>query len=121
LVFTQDWRVLRKLTEDANLMEQEMIVDVAGLVPPESLQRLNQGLRVDGETLPAVKVSPNSTSGTASKLRFALKGAQPGLIAYLCERVGLKILGMKRLRIGRVTLAHLPLGQWRYLQAHERF
>lgn len=121
VVFTQDWRVLRKLTEDAQLMEQEVIVEVAGEVPAQSLQRINQGLAVDGQPLPAVKVSLNSTGGTSSKLRFALKGSHPGLIAYLCERLGLQIVSMKRLRIGRVSMTQLPPGQWRYLQAHERF
>ena len=121
VVFTQDWRVLRKLTEDAQLMEQEVIVEVAGEVPAQSLQRINQGLAVDGQPLPAVKVSLNSTGETSSKLRFALKGSHPGLIAYLCERLGLQIVSMKRLRIGRVSMTQLPLGQWRYLQAHERF
>src|SRR5450830_1978212 len=52
VVFTQDWRVLRKLTEDAAQIEQELIVEVAGLARPESLQRLNQGLALDGQTLP---------------------------------------------------------------------
>ena len=121
MVFTQDWRVLRKLTEDAQLMEQEVIVEVAGEVPAQSLQRINQGLAVDGQPLPAVKVSLNSTGETSSKLRFALKGSHPGLIAYLCERLGLQIVSMKRLRIGRVSMTQLPPGQWRYLQAHERF
>jgi 23S rRNA pseudouridine2604 synthase len=31
------------------------------------------------------------------------------------------MLGMKRLRVGRVAMGQLPLGQWRYLQSHERF
>jgi 23S rRNA pseudouridine2604 synthase len=121
VVFTQDWRVLRKLTEDAQLMEQEVIVEVAGEVPAQSLQRINQGMAVDGQPLPPVKVSLNSTGEGSSKLRFALKGSHPGLIAYLCERVGLQIVSMKRLRIGRVSMTQLPPGQWRYLQAHERF
>jgi 23S rRNA pseudouridine2604 synthase len=121
VVFTQDWRVLRKLEEDAQLMEQEVIVEVRGEVTAASLQRLNQGLLDDGHALPAVKVSLNSTGETSSKMRFAVKGAHPGLIAYLCERVGWQIVGMKRLRIGRVAMAQLPPGQWRYLQAHERF
>jgi 23S rRNA pseudouridine2604 synthase len=121
VVFTQDWRVQRKLEEDAAVMEQEVIVEVEGSVAPATLQRLNQGLAVDGRPLPPVKVSLNSTGDASSKLRFALKGAHPGLLAYLCERVGLRILGMKRLRIGRVAMAQLPQGQWRYLQAHERF
>ena len=121
VVFTQDWRVLRKLEEDAGVIEQEIIVEVAGEVAPGVLRRLSQGLDSDRQTLPPVKVSLNSTSDTSSKLRFALKGVHPGLIAFLCERVGLEILSMKRLRIGRVSMTQLLPGQWRYLQAHERF
>jgi 23S rRNA pseudouridine2604 synthase len=121
VVFTQDWRVARKLTEDASVMEQEIIVEVAGIVPPQTLQRLNQGINSDGQPLPAVKVSINSASDTSAKLRFAMKGVHPGLIAYLCERVGLQIVSMKRMRVGRVSLSGLAEGQWRYLAAHERF
>lgn len=121
VVFTQDWRVLRKLTEDADLMEHELVVEVAGLVAPGLLQRLNLGLSCDGQPLPPVKVSVNSSSPDCTRLRFALKGTHPGLLAYLCERVGLQINSIKRLRIGRVALANLPPGQWRYLMEGERF
>lgn len=121
VVFTQDWRVLRKLTEDAAIMENELVVEVAGEVAPETLHRLNTPLNSDREAIPAVKVSINSTGDTSTRLRFAFKGAHPGLIAYLCERAGLHILSMKRLRVGRVALAQLPEGQWRYLQPYERF
>ena len=121
LVFTQDWRVARKLIEDAGVIEHEVIVEIDGEVSPDTVQRLNQGLSSDGQPLPRVKVSINSANEGKSKLRFAVKGTHPGLIAYLCERMGLKILSMKRIRIGRVLLTTLPIGQWRYLQAHERF
>ncbi|MDO8252272.1 MAG: RNA-binding protein, partial [Rhodoferax sp.] len=103
------------------VIEQEIIVEVTGEVAPGILDRLNHGLASDGHPLPPVKVSLNSTSDSSSKLRFALKGSHPGLIAYLCERVGLQIVGMKRIRVGRVSMTQLPPGQWRYLQAHERF
>lgn len=121
LVFTQDWRVERKLTEDAGVIEHEVIVEIEGEAAPETLLRLNQGLSSDGHPLPRVKVSVNSSGEGKSKLRFAVKGTHPGLIAYLCERVGLKILSMKRIRVGRVLLTTLPIGRWRYLLPHERF
>lgn len=121
LVFTQDWRVARKLTEDASVIEHEIIVEIAGVVPPDTLARLNHGLSSDAQPLPRVKVSVNSSNEGKSKLRFAVKGTHPGLLAYLCERVNLKILSMKRIRIGRVAMSHLPVGHWRYLQPHERF
>ncbi len=121
LVFTQDWRVARKLMEDAGVIEHEVIVEIEGEATPDTLQRLNQGLSADGHPLPRVKVSVNSSHDGRSKLRFAVKGTHPGLIAYLCERVGLKMLSMRRIRIGRVLLTTLPIGQWRYLLPHERF
>jgi 23S rRNA pseudouridine2604 synthase len=113
--------VLRKLTEDAALMEHELLVEVQGEVAPEVLQRMNAGARSDDSPLPALKVSVNSTADGLTRLRFAFKGAHPGLIAYVCERVSLQIVSMKRLRVGRVALSGLPEGQWRYLHEGERF
>ena len=121
VIFTQDWRILRKLTEDAGVLEQEVIVEIKGEVPQASIDRLNYGLASDGHPLPTVKVSMNSNSEGSSKLRFAIKGVHPGLIAYLCERMGFEILSMKRIRVGRVSLSQLALGQWRYLAPYERF
>jgi 23S rRNA pseudouridine2604 synthase len=117
LVFTQDWRVARKLLDDAATVEQEYVVEVAGELSPDGLRRLNQKFSYNGRALPPAKVSWQNET----RLRFALKGAQPGQIALLCESVGLKVVTMKRIRIGRVSMAKLPPGQWRYLAPHERF
>ncbi len=117
VVFTQDWRVARKLTEDAATLEHEVIVEVAGELPPDGLKRLNRGIPYKGRIPPAIKVSWQSEN----RLRVALKGAQPGQIAHLCEAVGLQVLSMKRIRLGRVPLGRLPPGQWRYLRVDERF
>ena len=125
LVFTQDWRVERKLVEDASSMEQEVIVQVLGEVTEDQLRSLNHRFGSDGNTLPQAKVSLNSTSEEPvmkSKLRFAIKGSHPGLIAWLCDRAALQITGMKRIRLGRVALSSsVPIGKWRFLLEHERF
>ena len=120
IVFTQDWRVERKLLEDMGSMEHEIIVEVQGEVTPQTLHLLNRTLDSD-ENLPHAKVSINSTSPERSKLRFAIKGAHRGLISYLCERAKLEIIDMRRIRLGRVALSDLPVGQWRYLGAGEKF
>lgn len=120
LVFTQDWRVARKLREDAGVLEHEVLVEVAGSIKPGGLERLNRvdhGLTFNGKLLPAAKVSWQSEA----RLRFALKVEAPGQIGYMCESVGLDVLAMKRLRIGRVSMSGLQPGQWRYLLPHERF
>jgi len=120
VVYTQDWRIQRKLAEDMGTMEHELVVDVRGEVTQQTLHLLNRRLDSDGQ-MPQVKASINSTTPERSKLRFAIKGAHRGLIAHLCERAGLEILDMRRIRLGRVALSDLPVGQWRYLGLHERF
>jgi 23S rRNA pseudouridine2604 synthase len=117
LVYTQDWRVQRKLTEDAATLEHEVIVEVAGELAPDGLKRLNRGMPYRGRTPLAIRVSWQSEN----RLRVALKGARPGEIVHLCEAVGLKVLSMKRIRLGGVPLGKVPPGQWRYLRADERF
>ena len=117
LVFTQDLRVARKLIDDAATIEQEYIVEIAGELPPDGLKHLNHGLSFNGRALAPIKVSWQNET----RLRFALKGAQPGQIAHMCKSVGLKVLAMKRIRIGRMSMAKLQPGLWRYLMPYERF
>ncbi|MBU4423960.1 MAG: rRNA pseudouridine synthase [Gammaproteobacteria bacterium] len=117
VVYTQDKRIARKLAEDIESLEQECIVEVTGNIAPNGLQRLCHGLSFNGRPLPPIKVSWQSET----KLRFALKGIRPGQVPAMCEAVGLSVVAMKRIRIGRVPLAKVPEGQWRYLQPWERF
>lgn len=107
-VLTQDYRVERKLSEDGARLEQEWIVEVAGTLADNGLQQLNQ---------PGVKASWQSES----RLRFALKNPAPGQLRQWCAGVGLQVVSMKRIRIGRIAMAGLPEGQWCYLASYRRF
>ena len=117
LVFTQDWKVLRKLTADAAKIEQEYVVEVEGEMIDHGLNRLNHGLTYKGRELPPVKASWQNEN----RLRFAMKNPQPGIIAQFCEAVGLKVIGIRRIRIGGVSIGKVPVGQWRYLSGKEKF
>lgn len=111
LVFSQDGRVVRRLVEDNRKNEQEYIVEVSGVIAPNGLERLNRSIKRNDRSLPAAKVSWQNET----RLRFALKNIQAGQIKFMCESVGLTVVELKRLRIGRVPLAKLAPGQWRYL------
>ncbi len=125
VVFTQDWRVARKLTEDTATVEHEIVIEVAEEVDnalavnrtPEGLKRLNQGVRFNGRTSTSLKVSWQSET----RLRVAVKDAQIGMLSKLCESVGLRALSIKRIRLGGVSMGKLPPGAWRYMRADERF
>lgn len=117
MVLTQDGRVWRRLTEDQDLIEQEFVVEVSGEIAPYGLRKLNHGLHYNGRPLPPCKVSWQNEI----RLRFALKGVQGGQLRDMCAQVGLGVVAIRRLRIGKVSLAKLPAGNWRYLPVGDRF
>ncbi len=117
VIYTQDFRVARKLVEEGERVEQEFIVDVTGTIKEGGLALLNHGLSFNGKPIAPMKVSWQSEH----RLRFALKGVKPGLIDHMCGQVGLEIVDLRRIRIGRVPMAGLQPGQWRYLLDYERF
>lgn len=121
VVFSQDFRVQRKLMEDMPFMEQELIVDVRGEVLPEALIPIERAMRDERLRLPLFKISVGSAKPERSQLRLAVKGSHLGLAPYVCELAGLQIMAMRRIRLGRVSLGDLEEGTWRYLSEGERF
>lgn len=117
LVLTQDGRIAKQLIgEDSNL-DKEYLVRVQGKILANGLSMLNHGLKLDGEMLKPAKVSWLNDD----QLRFILREGKKRQIRRMCELVGLKVTGLKRVRIGKIKLGDLPMGQWRYLRENETF
>jgi len=117
LILTQDGRVARHLIGEDSTVEKEYLVRVTGELSDAGMKQLNFGLSLDGEKLKPAKVSWQNED----QLRFVLREGKKRQIRRMCEMVGLHVVGLKRIRIGSVTLGKLPVGQWRYLRPEERF
>jgi 23S rRNA pseudouridine2604 synthase len=121
LVLTQDGRIAKLLIGDQTRVEKEYVVRVqsnseqplAGF----DLDRLRHGLELDGEALRPARVSWQNED----QLRFVLREGRKRQIRRMCELVGLRVLALRRVRIGSISLGPLPPGQWRYLRDDERF
>jgi 23S rRNA pseudouridine2604 synthase len=122
LVMTQDGRVAKQLIGEDSPIEKEYLVRVryggsGGKLPAADLQRLKHGLSLDGKALRPAKVRWQNDD----QLRFVLREGKKRQIRRMCEAVGLKVLGLKRVRIGQVMLGELPQGKWRLLGPNEKF
>jgi len=117
LVLTQDGRIAKQLIGENSGTEKEYLVRVQGKLSANGLSLLNFGLSLDGAALKRAEVSWQNRD----QLRFILREGKKRQIRRMCELVGLKVTGLKRVRIGKVTLGDLPTGQWRYLLSDERF
>ena len=121
LILTQDGRIAKTLIGEDTSVEKEYLVRVkyskGAKLPEHELKRLNHGLTLDGKALLPAKVRWQNED----QLCFILREGKKRQIRRMCEMVGLQVLALKRVRIGRVKLGNLPIGQWRYLGNDEQF
>lgn len=117
VVYSQEYAVARKLVEEGRHVEQEYIAHVEGKLSEADLARMQRGMAYEGRAATPMKVSWQNEN----HLRFALKSPPPGFIEAVCDAAGLRLLALRRLRIGRLPMAGLAAGQWRYRLEYERF
>lgn len=117
VVYTQEFAVARKLVDEGRHVEQEYVAQVEGQLSEADLARMQRGMAYEGRPATPMKVSWQNEN----HLRFALKSPMPGFIEAVCEAAGLRLLALRRLRIGRLPMAGLAAGQWRYRLEYERF
>lgn len=116
LVFTEDGRIARLLI-GGNTIEKEYLVRLTDPIDDAALARLRGPMRLDDQLLRPVRVQrlgPNYLS-------LVLIEGRKRQIRRMLTLVGHSVVGLKRVRIGRIRLKGLPLGQWRYLTADEQF
>lgn len=121
LLLTHDGRLVKSIIGEEVECEKEYIVRVQplpdfGPLDEEGLDLLNHGLIVEGLPLKPAKVEWINDD----QLRFVLVEGKKRQIRKMCEMVGLDVLGLKRVRIGSLTLGGLPEGRWRLMTEAEK-
>ena len=117
LVLTQDGRIARKLIGEESDAEKEYLVRVTGDLIKDGLKLLGHGLELDGRPLKPARVRQIN----ADQLHFILREGRKRQIRRMCELVGLRVTGLKRVRIGKIKLGDLAPGHWRFLRPDEAF
>lgn len=123
LIFTQDGTLAKRILDPNGGVEKEYLVRVNLPLEPltRDVERMIEQLRAgvtasDGVTYRAKSVEVLN----ANQLRVVLTEGKNRHIRRMCEHVGLRVMALKRVRIGALTLGKLPVGQWRYLLPSDR-
>ena len=117
LVLTQNGTIARQLIGNDTKIDKEYLVRISGTLSREGLVLLNHGLELDGKKLRPATVSAERND----LLRFILREGRKRQIRRMCTLVGVGVVSLQRVRIGKVALGDLPYGKWRYLGPGETF
>ena len=115
LLLSNDGVVTSSVTGSDHLIEKEYEVSVRETVNNNKANKMEQGIQLeDGLTLPA-KV----TIITPNKFRIIFKEGRKHQIRRMADAVHLTITGLKRLRVGNISLGKLKPGESRVLLSKE--
>lgn len=117
MVFTQDGRIARTLIGAHSIIEKEYLVRVNGDITSSKINQLQHGLMLDNKPLKTAQVENINNA----ELKFILREGRKRQIRRMCELVDLKVIRLKRIRIGNVKIENLGIGKWRLLRPDERF
>lgn len=115
LILTQDGRLAKKIIQDDSSVSKEYIVKVDSHVSEEQIAKLQHGLKLDGKLLKRAKIQLLNPS----LLNITLWEGKKRQIRRMCEAVGLKVLSLKRIRVGNLKLGSLKEGEWRLISKKE--
>jgi pseudouridine synthase len=119
LLLTNDGDLAARLTHPRHGVARTYEARVAGLPDREAIERLRNGIPLDGHrTLPADVVLLNE-GRRDSVLRLTIREGRNRQVRRMCEAVGHPVQSLRRTRFGPLSDRRLHPGQWRELTAAE--
>lgn len=115
LILSNDGDFTYKVTHPKHKLTKTYEVFVSGNAEKNALRKLEQGVWIDGKkTAPAV-VDIVDYGKNSAVLSITIHEGRNRQVRKMCASVGFKVMGLKRVSEGGLTLGNLPLGRWRHL------
>jgi 23S rRNA pseudouridine2605 synthase len=119
LILTNDGDFANKLAHPSYQVPKTYIVEVSGVVSPETLRRLRRGITLDDGPVRPSSVKIVSEAGEKMLLKITLQEGRNRIVRRTMEAVGHPVRRLSRIGIGPVRLGNLKVGEYRELTREE--
>lgn len=116
LLLTNDGRLHHRLSHPSFDHEKEYEVTVVRPISRGALQKIGDGIMLEGTRTRPAQV----TRVSARRFRIVLQEGRNRQIRRMVRKVGNQVSRLQRKRIANIKLGRLPPGKWRYLRAAEK-
>lgn len=117
IILTNDGELTHRVT-DAGAVEKVYRVKVRGRPLEEKLEQLREGIKVGREQWGKCRISAVKEANH-SWYEVALREGRNRQIRRMFERIGHRVMRLRRIAIGPVRLGNLPVGRYRKMTARE--
>lgn len=118
LLFTNDGELTQRLEHPSGEIDKEYLVRV-DRISQKALDVLRGPITLDGQLLAPAQIEVCAQGKGNVLLRFVIHEGKNRQIRRMCQMAGLRVLRLKRVREGAVSLGGLKSGAWRHLTKEE--
>ena len=119
ILLTNDGDITFKITHPKNHIKKRYIARVLGTPSEEDLQKFRTGLMIDGYKTAPAEIEIIERDYKYSFLRIVIHEGKNRQIRKMCDHLGYKVVSLKRVAIGDLSLGKLQKGKYRYLTNEE--
>lgn len=121
LILTNDGELSNLLIQPSNNIEKEYIVKLEGIIKGEDINKLKNGVILDGvKCIPKrVKLKRYNKKTNTSMVEIVITEGKNHEVKRLFESIGFRVDKLKRERIAFLTLGTLASGEYRKLNPKE--
>ena len=119
LIMTNDGELTYKLTHPKHDVEKTYIARVLGSPTNESLEKFRNGLIIDDYKTAKAKIEIVKNEERVCSLKIIIKEGKNRQVRKMCEAIGHKAIGLKRISTGKIFLGELKRGEYRHLTTDE--
>ena len=119
VLLTNDGETAYKLTHPKNKIQKKYIAIVDGVPNKIELERLRNGIRLDGRMTAKAIVKMVKNFGEDSILEVTITEGRNRQIKRMFETINHPVKKLKRVSLGKIELRGLEIGNWRYLDEEE--
>ncbi len=118
LLFTNDGDFANRTMHPSHEIEKTYVVRADGF-SQEAFQKLQKPIILDGYQIKPPKLTLLSAQKTQCTFEITIHEGRNRQIRRMCEAAHMKVLRLKRIREGDLSLGDLASGKWRYLSSEE--
>ena len=118
LLFTNDGEFANRLMHPKHEVEKTYETWVTGYTS-ERLNLLTSPMELDGYKLRVPKVKLLKAEGDRARIHITIHEGRYRQVRRMCEKAGMYVTRLRRIREGQLMLGDLPKGKWRHLTKEE--
>ena len=119
LLFTNDGELANRVMHPRYRLAKEYAALVAGNPPPDVLERIREGITIDGVRCIPEEVRALRETADGLLLRVVVHEGRNRIVRRIFDAVNFPVMSLARTRIGPLHLGNLAKGAWRDLHPGE--